>query len=153
MSNVRHHDSVALKLRRTPGVLLGWLALPFVVACFVAAYVLFENCENAILKEVSSPDGRHNLVVFERKCSGTVAWTTHVSVVGANASLPNNSGNALVSFERHGSLANSSAPKESEVVARWAGPNIAELTYFSGAPVQFVFSEAGGVQVTHGRAR
>jgi hypothetical protein len=38
-------------------------------------------------------------------------------------------------------------------VARWAEPNIAELTYFSGAPVQFVAFEAGGVQVTHRRAR
>lgn len=147
-------SEIANKLRRTPRVLVGWLCFPLVFAALAAAFYLFDSCENTILEEARSPDGRKKLVIFERKCSGTVAWTTHVAIVDSIVPFPNRPGNTLVSYERHGSLTEETDPRRHEmpeVQARWTGPSDVELTYWSGAPIQFSALEVDGVQIAHKR--
>lgn len=143
--------SAAAGLRRAPRLLLVWLAVPLVAAAVFLVWLLLETCENSRLRELLSPDRQWKLVIFERSCSGTVAWTTHVSVLREPEFLPNAPGNLLVSFERHGSLIGASI-HEPEVQARWSGPNSIELSYSSAAPIQSAVSELGRFRVTHVRA-
>ena len=142
--------SVAAGLQRAPRVLLAWLALPVIVGVITVAWLLFETCENSRLRELPSPDGRWKLVVFERSCSGTVAWTTHVSVVGEAEILSGAPGNLLVSFDRHGSLIGTSV-REPEIHARWRNADTIELSYSSAVPIQASVSELGRFRVLHTR--
>jgi hypothetical protein len=130
------------------------LCFPLVFAALAAAFYLFESCENTILEETRSSDGHKKLVIFERKCSGTVAWTTHVAIVDSSAPLPNRAGNTLVFYARHGSLTEEVDPRRREmreVQARWTGPSGVELTYWSGEPIQFSALEIDGVRIAHKR--
>lgn len=142
--------SAATGLRRTPRVLLGWLAVPLITGAALLGWLLLETCENSRLRELPSPDRQWKLVVFERTCSGTVAWTTHVSAIPESDALPNSPGNLLVSFERHGSLVGKSI-REPEVRARWQGARSVELEYSSAAPIQSAVSELGGLRIIHTR--
>src|SRR5688572_29487724 len=85
-------------------VISAWLLVPVVLAATVLLAIQSETCKNELLAEVASPTGEHKLVLFERSCTGTVAWTTHASVALPTAGLPKEVGNVLISFERHGSL-------------------------------------------------
>src|SRR5437016_6247727 len=74
--------------------------IPIVVAGLGAlAYVwigLGKTCENRVLAEVPSPDGRHRVVVFERSCGATTAFSTQVSVLPAEGALGGGTGNVLI---------------------------------------------------------
>ena len=137
-------------LSRTPRVLLAWAALPVVTVAAVLAWLLLESCENSRLREVPSPDGRWKIVVFERYCSGTVAWSTHVSVVEEHRMLPNAPGNVLSSYERHGSLVGASV-REPEVGVRWRSQDTIELTYESREPTPSKVEAVGSIRVVHAR--
>lgn len=134
--------------KRASRVLLGWVAAPFLVLGCYALSVLTESCANAVLTEVQSPDGKYRVVVFERTCSNTMAWVTHASVLPRSAELPNRAGNALVSFDRHGSLLEGKglAP---EVQARWAGPSELVLSYDAATFARHAAESVGAVRVRH----
>mgnify|MGYP000090027561 CR=1 FL=1 len=143
--------SAADGLHRFPRVLLGWLALPVIAGAALFTWTLLETCENSRLRELVSPDLQWKLVIFERRCSGTVAWSTHVSVVPEPELLPNAPGNLLISFERHGSLIGSTI-QNPEVQARWSGTEAIELSYSLSPPVQFAASAFGRFRITQTRS-
>jgi hypothetical protein len=138
----------AIGLRRTPRILAAWLAVPVVMSVLLAAWLLLETCENSGLRELLSPDRSWKLVVFERSCSATVAWTTHVSVVAAEKMLPDAPGNLLVSFERHGSLIGSSM-QEPEIRVRWRDSETIELLYRAGTPIESSVARLGRFRIIH----
>ena len=138
--------SAATGLRRTPRVLFAWIALPVLVVGGVLLWPLLETCENSRLRDIESPGRDYRLIVFERSCSGTVAWTTHVSIVRTLDTLPNEPGNVLVSVERHGSLVGQKV-NDPEVHARWVGNNQVELSYPSGLLLQLRTAKVFGIEV------
>jgi hypothetical protein len=134
---------------RAQSVVFAWLLVPVVLVAGILLANLTETCKNEPLAEVASPTGEHKLVLFERSCSGTVAWTTHASVVPATTGLPSDVGNVLISFERHGSLLTRGAVPE--VKAQWLNPKELQLSYSSATSVQFANSVSGAVTVNHVR--
>jgi hypothetical protein len=140
------------QIQRLKRVAFVWLSLPVLCGIAMLAYSLSESCTNTVLTEIVSPTGEYKVSLFERKCTGTVAWTTHASVLPANSTVPDIDGNALVSFERHGSLADSPARKP-EVEARWVSPNTVELLYISAAPIQLRAPAVERVKVMHVRTQ
>ena len=56
-----------------------------------------DMCKNAIQWRTASPDGRFEAVVFQRDCGATTGISTQVSIVSAGQSLPDASGNVMVS--------------------------------------------------------
>jgi hypothetical protein len=52
-------------------------------------------CENEVSAAVRSPSGKMKAVVFKRGCGATVGFNTQVSVLSAEAALPNAEGNVL----------------------------------------------------------
>lgn len=137
-----------LGFHRTRRALLGWLALPVFLGVAALSWQVFETCENSRLRELSSPDGEHRLVIFERNCSGTVAWTTHASILKRDSRLPDAAGNVLVSFERHGSLVGD-VIQQPEIEAQWKGSRELEIIHSAADPGPFAVSELDGVRVTH----
>ncbi len=118
------------RLGRVSRVLLAWAltlpALGVLIALYWLAWPVLQTCENSRLRDIDAPGGGWRLVVYEQRCTGTVEWTTHVSVVRAYGMLPRKDGNVLVSFGRHGSLVGKTV-QEPEVEAQWQGPEVIEL--------------------------
>jgi uncharacterized lipoprotein YmbA len=56
----------------------------------------FDPCENTFIRQAASPDGKLKAIVFSRGCGATTSETVQVSILDANASLPNEAGNILV---------------------------------------------------------
>jgi hypothetical protein len=55
-----------------------------------------EPCRNAIRSQERSPDGRLKAVVFLRKCPDELLFTTNVSILPVDQSLPDDTGNTMV---------------------------------------------------------
>ncbi len=72
-----------------------------------------DPCENTVVREIPSPDGRRRAVVFERSCGATTAFTTQISVLSPGAS-PRDAGDVFTADTDHGR-----APP-----ARWGGPDV-----------------------------
>ena len=78
----------------------------------VACLNLAAGCGNDLVKEVRSPSGKMKAVVFQRDCGATTGFSTQVSLLSSNKSLPNESGNIFVATTDHGN-----AP-----AGAWGGP-------------------------------
>lgn len=81
-----------------------------VVAVFLTAC---DPCENTIVQELVSPDGKKKVVVFERSCGATTGFSTQVSILPASAHA-RDAGNAFTADTNHGA-----AP-----AAEWGGPPV-----------------------------
>jgi hypothetical protein len=75
-------------------VLTGLVGLG-VIALISLSSGLLGPCRNDLMSENPSPDGILKAVVFRRGCGATVADKTEVFILPANASLPNDPGNAF----------------------------------------------------------
>jgi hypothetical protein len=102
--------------------------------------------------ELASPQGKYKAILFERSCAGTVAWVTHVSIVAKDGKLPNEQGNALVSFERHGSFFGRQV-QSPEIQVRWLDPTTLELSYPEETPLQWSAPSVQSVKVVHAPVR
>jgi|GEM_PF-576758 len=58
----------------------------------------FDLCGNRVEKEILSPNGKKKAVVFERDCGATTKYSTQVSILNAEAKLPNETGNVFASY-------------------------------------------------------
>jgi len=76
------------------------------------------GCGNDVAKEVRSPSGKKKAVIFERDCGATTSFTTQVSILSSNRSLPNEIGNVFVANTDHGKARAGS----------WGGP-LVELSW------------------------
>lgn len=70
-------------------------------------------CGNTVVSQTPSPDGTLRAVIYNRECGAMGHFTTHVSIIPANSTLPNEEGNALV-MEDDARFAN--------ISAHWLGP-------------------------------
>jgi hypothetical protein len=68
----------------------------FVLVLFAGCSKKVEPCRNAIRSQERSPDGRLKAVVFLRKCPDELLFTTNVSILPVDQSLPDDTGNTMV---------------------------------------------------------
>ncbi|MCB1954551.1 MAG: hypothetical protein KDG55_02685 [Rhodocyclaceae bacterium] len=83
------------------GALLGVAAfLGFVLVLVPALFLSGAKalCGNGPVLEVPSPDGGWKAVVFERDCGATAGVSSHVSVIGAGAGLPDGGGSVFIAY-------------------------------------------------------
>ncbi|HMA80026.1 MAG TPA: hypothetical protein VKR81_04015, partial [Candidatus Binatia bacterium] len=65
------------------------IAIGLVGGYYMILNPAFENiCLNQIFKESVSPDESKKFVVFQRSCGATTGFSTHASLISADASLP-----------------------------------------------------------------
>ena len=88
-----------------------------VVVCGLICAVLPSGCAmcgNDEIRRSQSPDGTLEAVVFQRDCGATTGFSTQVSIVTTQSTLPNSGGNTWIADCDHGA-----APS-----APWGGPPI-----------------------------
>ena len=86
------------------------------------------GCANEMLEVIKSPDGNLQAVIFRRDCGATTDYSTQVSIISANAKLPNKSGNVFVADTDHGN-----APEQKgggpKVKAEWLDNKSLRISY------------------------
>ena len=85
-------------------------------------------CENRQLAEYPSPDGAQKIVVFERNCGATTAFSTQASLVAANSRGVSGGGNVFVADSNHGAAPAGSGGGP-ELRVRWISSDTVELAY------------------------
>jgi hypothetical protein len=100
----------------------------------VACLNLAAGCGNALVKEVRSPNGKMKAVIFQRDCGATTGFSTQVSLLSSNKSLPNEGGNLFVATTDHGN-----AP-----AGAWGGP-IVELLWTDDANLLLRYDKRAGL--------
>lgn len=82
----------------------GMLGFPMAIRCiFAIASALWlgacsgsDGCVNTVQSSVTSPDGEHRAMVFQRGCGATTASSTQVTIAPAADSIPKGVGNVVV---------------------------------------------------------
>lgn len=97
-------------------------------------------CGNTETRTVVSPDGQIKAVVFERDCGATTGFSTQVSILRANQTLPDDGGNVLVT----------DASEASTVHVVWTGARTLQIQYPAQATV---FHQATAAKVSLGLFR
>lgn len=79
------------------------VASVFALIMLGGAYFMFSTaCFNEPLREISSPDGLHRVVVFQRDCGATTGFSTQASLLPAGQSLDHGGANLFVADTNHG---------------------------------------------------
>jgi hypothetical protein len=82
------------------------LALAIFVFCTSfansACLDLSDGCGNDIASEVVSPNRKMKAVIFQRDCGATTGFSTQISVLPNNKTLPNESGNVFYADDNDG---------------------------------------------------
>ena len=125
---------------------LAIVAVPVVLVggCLALVDRAFDGmCANDEIQTIASPDGTLKAVVFSRGCGATTGSSTQVSVLSANASLPNRGGNVFVADT--GSGAAPSGPGGGPPLrVVWNGPHALTIQH---PPKARVFSSPGSLAV------
>ncbi len=120
--------------------MLGVRAFRAILLALLAALALGacgELCRNEIVQTLRSPDGRYDAVVFTRSCAMTSGYTTHLSVLAADAVLPDVEGNALV------------ARGGPRIVVRWETRRRLRVTGLGDVGTKLKLTRIGDVEVRY----
>ena len=131
-------------LRRESGrgslALIAFLvAAPVVIGGAVALFVRHvprTTCANEVLVELPARDGTHRAVVYHRSCGPAAPLTTNVSVVPADAPLPDDVGNLLIVKDAQ------------ELAVRWSAPGHVVIAYPRDAGAQLEYGGVYGIEAT-----
>ena len=120
------------------------------VAVLGTACALIDPCDNGSLKEFKSQSGKWKVVVFERSCGATTDFSTQVSVLPTDSSLPRKPGNALIIDSNHGAVA---VDRNGLIDVRVTFTSDASLTleYSAQARVFLQATNIDGVLIQHRR--
>ena len=115
-------------------VIFGGVAAVVVAGVWLFQAFVSDMCANKFLSEIPSPDGALKAVVFQRDCGATTGFSTQISIVQMNHSLPNESGNLFVADSNR-----NKAPTGSggglEVRVAWIGACSLRIAHHQGARV------------------
>lgn len=125
------HTYVSRVLKAVGALATGVLVL--VAAAIV--WVWWNSCGNVEQQRVSSPDGKRDIVVFERDCGATTDFSTQVSIIRRGGRLPHSAGNTYIYGHR--------VP----IAVAWQSKGVAEVRYPPGFRGLHEWTRAGGVSV------
>jgi hypothetical protein len=115
--------------------------LPIVGFCVLVASAACskkpEPCRTAIRSQERSPNGQLKAVVFLRKCPDEVLFTTNVSILPIDQSVPDDTGNTVV------------CPDAMAVRVRWRGNNQLTVLSFSDLSKATKQKQVGNVSVEY----
>jgi hypothetical protein len=96
-----------------------------------------EPCRTAIRSQERSPNGQLKAVVYLRKCSDEILFTTNVSILPIGQSLPDDTGNTVV------------CPDALAVRVRWQGNNQLTVLSFSDLSKATKQKQVGNVSIDY----
>ena len=110
------------------------------------------TCGNEVIATHPSPDGRFNVLVFERDCGATTDFSTQVTLLHEGQNLRNESGNLFIVDTDHGRAA--PGPRGGPWVdVRWVGHDSLLIQFDSAARIFHQTPVIDGINVTYGRIR
>jgi hypothetical protein len=102
--------------------------------CLVQLVACEPGCDNTVLADARSPDGRRHAVVFTRACGATTAASTQVSVLPAGRDASGR-GNVFVADDDHGRASPAGPGGGPRVTVRWIDRRTLEVRYDGRARV------------------
>jgi len=121
-------------------------AAVFVVGSGALEYLFSGMCENHLVAEYVSRDGRAKLVVFQRDCGATTDFSTQASLVTPDGKLPGSGGNLFIADTDHGTAPEGPGGGP-ELRVRWDGPKTLLLQHHAKARVFKAERLLNGVEV------
>ena len=91
------------------------------------------ECNNSVLQDIASPDGRRHAIVFERSCGATTGFSTQVSVLTRSREL-SGGGNVFVVDDDHRKVPAGPGGGPA-VTVRWLDARTVEVHYDKRARV------------------
>jgi hypothetical protein len=138
-----------------------WLKIVGVVAAAIAALVavpvLFlalvlpsadDLCGNSLLSETVAPGGQLKAVVLERNCGATTDFSTQVSLIEPNTTLPSRGGNVFGATTDRG-RSPSGPGGGPDVKAIWVGPTSLRIEHHPMARVLAWSPLVNGVHIQY----
>ncbi|WP_440223544.1 hypothetical protein ACQQ2N_21075 [Dokdonella sp. MW10] len=110
------------------------------------AFVSADLCENTLLEQAYSPDGRMRLVVFERSCGATTGFSTQASLLDAGEPLGDEGGNVFIADTDHG-RAPAAAHGGPALDVQWMDDGNVELHHDARARVFHALDALRGVRI------
>ena len=123
------------------------LALALVGVAYLSSS-LEPECENDVLAEFPSPDGKNKAIVFQRDCGATTGFSTQVSVLRTGQALDGRGGNVFVGDTNHGAAPMGPRGGPSLRVG-WVGREALLVSHHPAVRVFAAEPEVGGVRITY----
>jgi hypothetical protein len=128
--------------------IVGGIALLAAAGVWSFHALLSGMCANESLFEVPSPDGTLKAIVFQRDCGATTGFSTQISILKTNQSLPNESGNLFVADTDRGRVP-SGPGGGPEVRVTWIAPRSLRVAHHQDARVYLANHNASGVSAEY----
>jgi len=119
----------------------------FALALLLAGCGEAMPCENTEVARMTSPDGRHDAVLFERSCGATTSFSSQVSIV-ARGRKAEGGGNVLIADDDHGK-APAAAWGGPDIDLGWTGPDQLVVRHHPSARLFQTHARVAGVTVVH----
>lgn len=104
-------------------------------------------CQNTVVRDAVSPDGKLKAVLFERSCGSTTGFSSQVSVLPVGET-EDGKGNTFIA-DTAGGLAPAAAWGGPDVLLEWTSPTALTLAYASRARVIITEPSVRGVTISH----
>jgi hypothetical protein len=124
---------------------LAVLALTVFATLYSCAYFF---CDNKIVAELLSPDGKYKAVVFVKDCGATTTWSTHISVIRWwNWVGRNDAGNAFVMDDGDGAPEGPGHGPEARI--RWTSGRALAVSHHPQAKIFRAENQVDGVTINY----
>lgn len=131
-------------------ILIGAVACGVSVLSFVVFSALDSMCSNETLDELPSPDGSFKAISFTRDCGATTDFSTQVSILRPNSSLPDEGGNIFVAETGRAPSGPGGGPS---VTLRWLSPTELAIAHHPDARLFKAVRQFTGVRVIYEESR
>ncbi len=118
------------------------------VTCVILQTGCSDPCGNEVVSETKSPDAKLKVVVFERDCGATTNFSTQISVVRSNQSLPSGGGNLFIGDDNHHAVPLGSKGTM-EIKLNWESNSSLSVSYPKDAQVFLKKPTVAGVAVKY----
>lgn len=105
-------------------------------------------CRNDLIAEYPGPNNKLKAVVFQRECGATTDFSTQVSLISIDESLPDQGGNLFAADTDHG-RAPAIIQGGPEVRIKWEGPHRLVLGHHVQARIFLAEKERNEITVSY----
>jgi hypothetical protein len=116
--------------------------------CLILPTACGDLCGNEVVSETKSPDAKLKVVVFERDCGATTNFSTQISIVRSNQSLPSGGGNLFIADDKHHAIPLGSKGTM-EITVSWESNSSLIVSYPQKAEVFLKKVNVAGVAVRY----
>jgi hypothetical protein len=119
------------------------------VFLFVVSSFLSSTCGNTISDTAISPTQEWKVVLYSRSCGATTGYSTHISILKANESLPNEGGNTFTADDSERRNVQINLEGLIYVEAEWLDATTVLIKYDSLAYVHEQDNNVNGITINY----